>query len=282
MASGRAVARFLRPPWQSPLSKMSKVKRAFVLQMIGLGAAGIAVVWMVHHFDLVHVIERAQHKVGEMETMGAVAYPFLLAACNLLLLPGGVIAMGAGLFFGLWWGVLIVLIGNVLGAAAAFQISRRLGRQWIERKMMSDRKWFVLDEAIAREGWKIIFLSQVHPLFPTSLLNYLYGVTRIRFWPCMLWVAVGQLPGLFLYTYLGTLAQLGIRLWRGKSHPLAMEYVIWFGGLIATLVVTIALGRVALRMMSDVEREALEAAPPVEPERLKQPCTPQQSALTVH
>jgi len=65
-----------------------------------------------------------------------------------------------------------------------------------------------LEPAVAREGWKIILLSQLHPLFPTSLLNYLYGLTRIRFRTCMLWVAIGQAPGLFLYAYVGTLGQL--------------------------------------------------------------------------
>jgi uncharacterized membrane protein YdjX (TVP38/TMEM64 family) len=235
---------------------MSKIRRAVWFQLAGLVLAGIFVTWLAHHFDLLRLIERLQGQVGQMELWGAVCYPFLLAGCNLLLLPGGVIAVGSGLFFGLWWGALLVWLGNIIGAAAAFQISRRLGRQWVERKLMRDPKWLVLDEAIAREGRKIIFLSQVHPLFPTSLLNYIYGVTRIRFWPCMLWIALGQAPGLFFYTYLGTLAQLGIKLLRGKSHPLPMEYVIWIGGLFLTLGVTVALGRLALKLMHEVEQVA--------------------------
>ena len=115
-------------------------------------------------------------------------------------------------------------------------------------------------EAIARDGWKIIFLSQVHPLFPSSLLNYLYGVTRIRFGTCMLWVALGQAPGLFLYAYLGTLTQLGLRLLRGKSHPQTIEYLVWIGGLVLTVVVTVVLGRIALRVLREVEAAAISPA----------------------
>jgi uncharacterized membrane protein YdjX (TVP38/TMEM64 family) len=122
--------------------------------------------------------------------------------------------------------------------------------------MLRHEKWAALDEAIGREGWKIIFLSQIHPLFPTSLLNYLYGVTRIRFGVCLLWIALGQAPGLFLYAYLGTLAQLGLRLWRGQSHPLFHEYVIWIGGLVLTIAVTTALGRIALRLLAEAEKTA--------------------------
>ena len=69
----------------------------------------------------------------------------------------------------------------------------------------------------------------------------------------MLWIALGQLPGLFLYAYLGTLAQLGIKLVKGKTHPLPIEYAIWLGGLVLTVVVTTALGRLALRLLAEVE-----------------------------
>ena len=124
-----------------------------------------------------------------------------------------------------------------------------------------------LDDAISREGWKIIFLSQVHPLFPTSFINYLYGVTKIKFTTCMLLIAIGQTPGLFLYAYLGTLAQLGFKLYERKTHPHPIEYVIWFGGLVLTLVVTTALGRLALRLLREID-------PPVKPDLDSQPPDP--------
>jgi uncharacterized membrane protein YdjX (TVP38/TMEM64 family) len=235
---------------------MSKVKRAFYIQLGGLVLAGGLLLWLSQRFPLVDYIVRAQQKVGAMEFWGGVLYPLLYATGNVLLLPCGVLAIGSGLFFGLWWGFFLNLVGNVLGAAVAFFLSRRLGRRWVAKRFLQHPKWAALDEAISREGWKIIVLSQVHPLFPTSLLNYLYGVTRIRFGTCMLWVALGQTPGLFLYAYLGTLTQLGIRLLRGQTHPQPLEYVIWIGGLVVTLVVTILLARLALRILAEVEEAA--------------------------
>lgn len=164
--------------------------------------------------------------------------------------------MGSGLFFGLWWGTALNIVGTVLGAAIAFLISRKLGRGWLEGHLFRHEKWAALDEAIARQGWKIIFLSQIHPLFPSSLLNYLYGITRIRFRTCLLWIALGQAPGMFLYAYLGTLAQLGLRLWRGQTNPLVHEYVVWIGGLALTVVITTLLGRVALKLLAEAEASA--------------------------
>jgi uncharacterized membrane protein YdjX (TVP38/TMEM64 family) len=218
-----------------------------------MGLLGVVLIGLTRLLPILEWIGLLQHRLAEMQVWGAILYPFLFAACNILLLPGGVVAMGGGLFFGLWWGTFLVLTGNLIAAAFAFAVSRSLGRAWLERKFSKSRRWRALDAAIARQGWKIIFLSQVHPLFPTSLLNYLYGVTSIRFATCMFWIALGQLPGLFLYAYLGTLAQLGIKLVKGRTHPVPYEYGVWFGGLFLTLLVTTALGRIALRLLAEVE-----------------------------
>jgi uncharacterized membrane protein YdjX (TVP38/TMEM64 family) len=232
---------------------MSKIRRALLLQLCGIVFAIVIAAWLVHRFPVAHYLIRAQEKIGAMQFWGGVLYPLLYAACNVLLLPGGVLAVGSGLFFGLWWGFFLNVAGNVAGAATAFLISRKLGRDWVEKRFAQQRKWAALDAAIARDGWKIIFLSQVHPLFPSSLLNYLYGITRIRFGTCMLWIALGQTPGLFLYAYLGTLTQLGLRVLRGQSHPHPVEYVIWIGGLVLTIGTTTALARIALRLLAEME-----------------------------
>jgi len=230
---------------------MSKFSRAFALQLAGLALALSLAAWAAHHFDLIHIIIRMQARLGQMEWWGALLYPLLVALCNLLLLPGSILTLGSGLFFGLWWGSFLVLFGNVLGAAIAFGIGRLLGRTWVEKRILQKDKWARLDHAIQREGWKIIFLSQVHPFFPTSLLNYFYGITHIRFRTCILWIALAQFPGIFLYAYLGTLAQLGIKLFQHKNHPHPHEYVIWLGGLLLTAIVTATIGKIALRMLGE-------------------------------
>jgi uncharacterized membrane protein YdjX (TVP38/TMEM64 family) len=120
-----------------------------------------------------------------------------------------------------------------------------------------------LDGAIARRGGRIVFFSQLNPLFPTSLFNYLYGITQVRFRDCMWWVALGRLPGIFLYAYLGTLGQLGIRILRGESEPGLLEYVLWGGGLAVTVGVAAALGHTATKVIEEYRRtEPPEAEDP--------------------
>src|SRR6184192_4164637 len=222
---------------------MSKVSRAICYQVGALVLAIALAIALSRFVPVANFIETLQQRVMSWGAWGAICYPLLFALCNILLLPGGVLAVGGGFFFGLWRGFFIVFVGNVVATGVSFALSRWVATRWFRRKFSRDTALRALEPAVKREGWKIILLSQLHPLFPTSLLNYLYGLTRIRFRVCMLWVAIGQAPGLFLYSYLGTLGQLGLNLARGKSHPRAIEYWIWLGGFASAAVVLVLLGR---------------------------------------
>src|SRR5213592_3414388 len=121
-----------------------------------------------------------QQRVVSLGASSAFCYPLLFAACNVLLLPGGILSVGAGFFFGLWWGFLIVFAGNLIATAVSFALSRSIAQRSFRQKLSDNPTLRALGPAVERESWKIILLSQLHPLFPTSLLNYFYGLTRRR------------------------------------------------------------------------------------------------------
>lgn len=238
---------------------MLKIGRALSLQ-IGGWIIGLALLfWLSRVYPLADYLSAIQQRVMHWGAWSAICYPLLYACCNVLLLPAGVLSVGGGFFFGLWWGFFIVLAGNVIGAAISFFLSRSLGVRWLTRGLLPSETFGAFGPAIEREGWKIILLSQLHPLFPTSLLNYLYGLTSVRFRTCMTWIAIGQAPGLFLYAYVGTLGQLGLNMWRGQTHPRAIEYVLWGGGLITALLVLFVIGRIALRLLQETEASGISS-----------------------
>jgi uncharacterized membrane protein YdjX (TVP38/TMEM64 family) len=224
---------------------MSKVQRAFHFQLaILVGTIGLLLL-LSRFYPLVDVMAAMQQRVMQWGAWSAVCYPLLFALCNLLLLPGGILCIGSGFFFGLWWGFLVVFVGNGISAALSFALSRWIGQTWLRPKLSRHPMLRSLGPAVEREGWKIIVLSQLHPLFPTSLINYFYGLTRIPFRTYMLWVSIGRAPGLFLYVYLGTLGQFGLNLVRGKSHPRVIEYWMWGGAFVVSALLLILLSRIA-------------------------------------
>jgi uncharacterized membrane protein YdjX (TVP38/TMEM64 family) len=208
---------------------------------------------LARFFPIIDNVETLRTTVGRRGALGAACYPFIFAACNFLLLPGGILAVGGGFFFGLWWGFLLVFLGNVIAAGISFASSRWVANRWFRQRLSQNETLRLIEPAVEREGWKIILLSQLHPLFPTSLLNYLYGLTTIRFGTYMLWASLGRIPGLFLYVYVGTLGQYGLRIIRGKQYPRVIEYWTWGGALATTLLLLLVLGRIASRAVKNAE-----------------------------
>jgi uncharacterized membrane protein YdjX (TVP38/TMEM64 family) len=239
--------------------RMLKTRSAIYLQFVAVVSTLVLLSVLARFFPIVDLIAAAQQRMMQWGAAGAICYPLLFAVCNVLLLPGGILCVGAGFFFGLWWGFVIVFTGNAVGAAGAFAFSRWLAGGWLRQRFALSPRLQVLEPAVEREGWKIIFLSQLHPLFPASLLNYFYGLTRIPFRTYMLWVSIGRAPGLFLYVYLGTLGQFGINLARGKSHPRMVEYWVWGGAFVVSALLIIVASRIAMRAIQKAQ-ETVRAA----------------------
>src|SRR5438094_7628453 len=226
---------------------MLKIRPSLWWQVGALVAVIALVLALSRYVPVGNFIEGLQERVMSWGAWAAICYPLLFAACNVLLLPGGILAVGGGFFFGLWWGFVIVLVGNLIATAISFALSRSIAKRWFQQRLSSNPTLRALGPAVERESWKIILLSQLHPLFPTSLLNYFYGLTRIRFSSYMFWASIGRMPGLFLYVYVGTLGQLAVRIMRGENYPRTIEYWIWGGVFVTTILLLMVLVRIAYR-----------------------------------
>ena len=165
-------------------------------------------------------------------------------AC-VLLLPGSVLSLGAGAVFGLAMGIPVVSISATLGATAAFLVGRYVARGWVERTIAANPRFQAIDAAVAREGWKIVGLLRLSPVVPFNLLNYAFGVTRVRLRDYVVASWAGMLPGVLLYVYLGSLAgDLAIGAAAGRTRTPA-EWTFYAVGLLATVAVTVYVTRIA-------------------------------------
>src|SRR5207237_6344681 len=105
-------------------------RRALYLQL-ALFAMAIGVLLLLSRFfPLIDLIDAVQQRVMHWGAWSAVCYPLLFALCNVLLLPGGLLSVGSGFFFGLWWGFVIVLLVYSIAAALVVSLSRWCGSCW--------------------------------------------------------------------------------------------------------------------------------------------------------
>ncbi len=152
-------------------------------------------------------------------------------------LPGSILTLAAGFAYGPVWGLAIASPASVAGATCAFLLGRTLLRGWAERTVGSSPRVQAIDAAIGREGFKLVMLLRLSPLFPFNVLNYALSLTQVSLGRYVLASALGMLPGTALYVYLGSLAPAAAELSSaGRSGGLTRT-ALYIAGLVATLAV---------------------------------------------
>jgi uncharacterized membrane protein YdjX (TVP38/TMEM64 family) len=207
--------------------------------------------------------------------VGALAFVPLYALWVTLLLPGVWASMLAGALYGPWWGSLIVFLGACLGAEAAFMLGRTWLRNWARRRLAAVPKLLAIEQAVSREGLKLVLLTRLSPAFPFSLLNLAYGLSEVSLRDYTIGL-IGILPGTVLFCALGALAGDVTRfntVLAGQADPLT--WVVRILGIAATVAVTLLVTRVARRALAEPARpEADQPAGPPPPSPPPPPLAP--------
>lgn len=201
------------------------------------------------HLSFPELLRSALVTINGWGSLGAIAFILIYMIATIAFIPGSILTLGAGVIFGVIWGSLYVFIGATLGAIGAFLIGRYIARGWITQKILGKSNFQSIDRAVGQEGFKIVLLTRLSPIFPFNLLNYAYGVTSVTLKDYSL-ASVGMLPGTILYVYLGSLAgNLATLGSDNQSASTTAEWVIHIIGFIATVAVTIYLTQIARKAL---------------------------------
>ena len=129
---------------------------------------------------------------------------FALAA--FVFIPRTVLTLGVGGLYGLPV-IPVIMIGAMLGSVLAFLIARYLLAAHVQRWIDRHPSMRVIADAVDEEGWRIVALLRFASPTPSSVQNYVFGVTRIGFWPYALASLAFTIPQTVFYVYLGSLGR---------------------------------------------------------------------------
>ena len=185
--------------------------------------------------------------------LGAAAFVPLYALWVTLLLPGVWASMLAGALYGTVLGSAVVFLGASLGAVVVFLLGRGWLREWARRRLAANPKLRAVEQAVSREGLRLVLLTRLSPAFPFSLLNLAYGLSEVSLRDYTIGL-VGILPGTVLFCGLGALAgdvaRFGTVL-AGQADPLT--WAVRLVGIGATVAATVLVTRVARRALAEGE-----------------------------
>mmetsp|Transcript_22574 Transcript_22574/g.49100 ORF Transcript_22574/g.49100 Transcript_22574/m.49100 type:complete len:359 (+) Transcript_22574:127-1203(+) len=218
--------------------------------------------------------------------LGFVAVYFVATVC---FVPGSILTLGAGFVFSsafrsLWIGVLLgtgaVFVGASLGAIAAFLLGRYLFRDAVSNRFLNTndasnnkyKRFEALDNALRNNGLKIMVLLRLSPIIPFNALNYLAGVTGVKFRDYAL-ACLGMLPATIVYVFLGasagSLAEIG-----GKASDIDGTSTDSTGGnrtvTIVVAVVGVAFGVLAVGLTSYYAKQELNKVIEAEKQQQRQ------------
>ena len=202
------------------------------------------------HFNVQDLLKSTLEWIRGLGPTGPLVFLGIYVLATVLFVPGSVLTLGAGVVFGLVKGFLIVSISSTLGATCAFLVGRYLARGWVETKIEGNPGFKAIDEAVAREGWKIVGLTRLSPIFPFNLLNYAYGITKVSLRDYFFASWIGMIPGTIMYVYIGAvagdLATLG-----GDGGPTSpAQWILRVVGLAATVTVAAYVTRIARKALT--------------------------------
>jgi len=194
-------------------------------------------------------LSRVVDSIESMGSAGILYFGIIYTIAELLAVPATPLTLSAGYLFGVQQGTAVVLLSAILSATISFAIARTVLRTKVEGLLENYPEFKKIDKAIGKEGFKLMLLIRLSPIFPFSLSNYLYGVTSVKFWPYFWGTSLGFAPGTIAYVYTGTVGK-ALTIDGATSQP---TYLI--GGLILLAGFVKLLADVATGIIQELDEE---------------------------
>jgi len=186
---------------------------------------------------------------------GAMTLTAIYALSLVFCFPGTPLNLAAGFLFGTWIGSFVTVVGCDLGAMLSFVLGRTLGREWAQQQILKNKKFQLVNLAVEKNAWLIIFLVRLSPVFPFGICNYLFGVTKSSYWTYWSASTAGLIPCTMAYTYLGSLMRSISEVYSEDGVDGTQRTVIISVALVTTIVGIIVITLVTKRSLEKAMKE---------------------------
>jgi len=196
-------------------------------------------------------LERVVELTDSMGTLGIAYFGVAYCIAEILAVPAIPLTASAGYLFGPVKGTAIVLLSASIAAGVSFQIGRTLLRDYVENILQDYPKFAKIDKAIGKEGFKLMLLLRLSPIFPFALSNYLYGASSINFPAFFGGTLLGFAPGTLAYVYTGYIGKALTDDTGSDVYP----WYVYVGGLAVFAGILKVVADTATRVVEEIEAE---------------------------
>lgn len=172
--------------------------------LLALLVVGVSLTCFMYYGEIMASLVSFEKQSMEMPIAASFILIGLKIISAVLGLPGTPLTLLSGSLFGKLIGTIIALIGNTIGAACAFLLSRYVFRDYVEKNILPKYpKIKEYDKKLQQKGFSTVVALRLIPLFPFNALNFLFGVTSVPFKQYVVGSFIGMIPGTFIFVYFG-------------------------------------------------------------------------------
>lgn len=120
---------------------------------------------------------------------------------GLFFVPRLFLGLAAGALFGAVWGSVLAIVGGTLGAFVGFALVRFVNADAVKlREAPRIGPWL---ERAEKQGWRFVLVVRLIPVLPHSLVNYVFGLSKVSTPGYLLGSMLGMVPTAVIYANLG-------------------------------------------------------------------------------
>ena len=161
--------------------------------------AGVVVVAGVYGIPGIADLRRMTAEAGPWAPLLFVG---LQAGLCVLPVPRTVFTLAAGLLFGSVFGLLLTVVATTAAAVIAYFLIRATGGRMVERYVRGSAvRW--ARSRLDHHGTLAVTSMRLVPIIPFAALNYVCGLSAVRFVPYLIGTVVGIVPGTVAIVVLG-------------------------------------------------------------------------------
>ncbi|NQY79086.1 MAG: TVP38/TMEM64 family protein [Candidatus Caenarcaniphilales bacterium] len=160
----------------------------------------IAAASLYHYRDLL-TEENIRAFIDSQGFLAPLIFIAIYSIAPVVFFPNVILTLIGGALFGLFYGSIYVLIGCTIGSTLAFLTGRYLAQKWVEENAQGQIG--KIKEGIDKHGWKFVAFTRLFPFFPFTILNFVFGLTKIPALSYAITSFIFMSPLVIFYVYLG-------------------------------------------------------------------------------
>ncbi|MCA0985087.1 VTT domain-containing protein [Halobacillus yeomjeoni] len=177
------------------------MKKKSIIRALLFVIAFVAVAWFVRQrFDV--TADGIREYILSFGIWGPIIFMGIYAIGPIVVFPTSVLSLAAAFAYGIWPGMLYIVIGATGAGITGYIMGRFFGDSVLK---FHESKWAQkIYPKMKEQSFLYVFILRLIPIVGFDILSYLAGITRAKFGAFVLATVLGMLPGTFVYSLVGS------------------------------------------------------------------------------